>query len=109
MSRTLAGKTVVVLGGTAGIGLETARLARADGADLILTARNPDRLRQVGRELEAKAEAFDLTDFDRLRRFFEELPGPIDHLLVTGPGPYYALLPDFDFDEARRDAEAHIF
>jgi NAD(P)-dependent dehydrogenase (short-subunit alcohol dehydrogenase family) len=109
MSRTLAGKTVVVLGGTAGIGLETARLARADGADLILTARNPDRLRQVGRELEAKVEAFDLTDFDRLQHFFEGLPGPIDHVLVTGPGPYYALLSDFDFDEARRDVEAHIF
>jgi NAD(P)-dependent dehydrogenase (short-subunit alcohol dehydrogenase family) len=98
-----------VLGGTAGIGLETARLARADGADLIVTARNADRLREVGRELEAKIEAFDVRDFDRLQRFFEELPGPVDHVLVTGPGPYYALLQDFDFDEARRDVEAHIF
>jgi NAD(P)-dependent dehydrogenase (short-subunit alcohol dehydrogenase family) len=109
MSGTLAGRTVVVLGGTAGIGLETARLARTDGADLIVTARNPDRLREVGRELGAKIEAFDVRDFDRLQRFFEELPGPVDHVLVTGPGPYYALLQDFDFDEARRDVEAHIF
>lgn len=106
---TLAGQTVVVLGGTAGIGLETARHARADGAELILTARNPDRLHEVGRELEAKVEAFDVRDFHRLRRFFEELPGPVDHVLVTGPGPYYARLEDFDFDEARRDVEAHIF
>jgi NAD(P)-dependent dehydrogenase (short-subunit alcohol dehydrogenase family) len=109
MSRTLAGQTVVVLGGTAGIGLETARLARAHGADLILTARNPDRLRQVGQELEAEVEAFDVTDVDRLQRFFEALPGPVDHVLVTGPGPYYALLEDFDFDEAGRDVEAHMF
>src|SRR3954465_857732 len=108
MSRTLAGKTVVVLGGTAGIGLETARLARTDGADLIVTARNPDRLREVGRELGAKIEAFDVRDFDRLQRFFEELPRPVDHVLVTGPGPYYALLQDFDFDEARRDIDAHL-
>ena len=104
----LAGQTVVVIGGSAGIGLETARLARAEGADVILTARNADRLSEVGRELEATTAAFDVTDFDRLQRFFEELPGPVDHVLVTGPGPYYALLEDFDFDEARRDIEAHL-
>jgi NAD(P)-dependent dehydrogenase (short-subunit alcohol dehydrogenase family) len=104
----LEGQTVVVLGGTAGIGLETARLARSGGADVILTARNPDRLSEVGRELGAKIAAFDVTDFERLRRFFEDLPGPVDHVLVTGPGPYYAPLEAFDFDEARRDIEAHL-
>jgi NAD(P)-dependent dehydrogenase (short-subunit alcohol dehydrogenase family) len=104
----LEGQTVVVIGGTAGIGLETARLARANGADVILTARNPDRLSEVGRELAAKIAAFDVTDFERLRRFFEELPGPVDHVLVTGPGPYYAPLEAFDFDEARRDIAAHL-
>jgi len=34
--RELAGQTVVVIGGSAGIGLETARRARAEGADVIL-------------------------------------------------------------------------
>ncbi len=38
----LAGQTVVVIGGSAGIGLETARRARAEGADVILTGRNPE-------------------------------------------------------------------
>ncbi len=104
----LAAKTVVVIGGTAGIGLETARLARSDGADLVLTARNADRLSEAGRELDARTVAFDVTDFARLQRFFEELPGPVDHVLVTGPGPYYAPLETFDFDEARRDVEAHL-
>ena len=42
----LRGQTVVVIGGSAGIGLETARRARAEGADVILTGRNPDRLKQ---------------------------------------------------------------
>ena len=42
--RDLRGQTVVVIGGSSGIGLETARLARANGADIILTARHPDRL-----------------------------------------------------------------
>ena len=40
----LLGQTVVVIGGSAGVGLETARRARAEGAKLILAARNPERL-----------------------------------------------------------------
>jgi NAD(P)-dependent dehydrogenase (short-subunit alcohol dehydrogenase family) len=40
----LLGHTVVVDGGSAGIGLETARLARREGAEVILAARNPERL-----------------------------------------------------------------
>ena len=47
----LAGQTVVVIGGSAGIGLETARLAHAEGARLILAARNLERLREAASEL----------------------------------------------------------
>jgi NAD(P)-dependent dehydrogenase (short-subunit alcohol dehydrogenase family) len=104
----LTGQTLVVIGGSSGIGLETARRARQEGADVIITARNPDRLHRVGLELGASIAAFDATDFVRLKRFFDELPAPIDHVLVTGPGPYYAALADFDFDDARRDVDAHL-
>ena len=106
--RDLLGQAVLVIGGSSGIGLETARLARANGADLILTARDPDRLHRVGLELGASIAAFDATDFDRLQRFFDALVTPIDHLLVTGPGPTYAPLAAFDLDAARRDLDAHL-
>ena len=105
----LLGQTVVVVGGSAGIGLETARLARAEGAEVVLTARNPDRLHQAGLELGASIAAFDATDFDRLERFFDALSTPIDHVLVTGPGPYYAPLAEFDVEAALRDVDAHLF
>ncbi|MGD0929892.1 MAG: SDR family oxidoreductase [Candidatus Korobacteraceae bacterium] len=105
----LLGQTVVLIGGSAGIGLETARRARSEGAEVILTARDPDRLQRAARELHAlSTTAFDATDFERLGQFFNELPKPIDHVLVTGPGPYYAPLAEFDFEAARRDLEAHI-
>jgi NAD(P)-dependent dehydrogenase (short-subunit alcohol dehydrogenase family) len=104
----LAGQTVVVIGGSLGIGLATARRARAEGASVIITARNEERLQQVGKELRADTAAFDATDFERLREFFSDLPTPIDHVLVTGPGPYYAPLEEFDFDEARNDIESHL-
>jgi short-subunit dehydrogenase involved in D-alanine esterification of teichoic acids len=45
----LVGQTVVVIGGSAGIGLETARRARAEGAEVILTGRDPVRLSQAAK------------------------------------------------------------
>ena len=43
----LAGQVVVVIGGSAGIGLETARRARTEGAEVVITGRHADRLRQA--------------------------------------------------------------
>ncbi|WP_223637979.1 SDR family oxidoreductase [Corallococcus sp. EGB] len=108
-NQTLRGQTVVVIGGSAGIGLETARRAHEEGAAVVLTARNPERLRSVGLELGARTAAFDATDFEQLGRFFAELPKPIDHVMVTGPGPYYAPVAELDFDKARHSVEAHLF
>ncbi len=106
----LLGQTVVVLGGSAGIGLETARLARTEGAEVILTARNPERLEHAARELGAQsAAAFDATDIDRLERFFEDLPTPVDHVMLTGGGPYYAPLAETDFTQARRSVDEHLW
>ena len=105
----LLGQTVVVIGGTLGIGLETARRAREEGADVILTARDSARLQRVGAELGASlTSAFDATDFEQLAKFFDDLPAQVDHVLVTGPGPYYAPLSELDIAKARRDVEAHL-
>jgi NAD(P)-dependent dehydrogenase (short-subunit alcohol dehydrogenase family) len=99
----LDGQTVVVIGGSAGIGLETARRARAEGADVIVTARNPQRLKTAAAELGAvSAAAFDADDSVALEAFFAHLEGPIDHVMVTAGRPYYASLAEMDFDEAGR-------
>src|SRR6516162_8409506 len=83
----LVGQTVVVIGGSAGIGLETARRARAEGAEVILTGRNPGRLEQAALDLAAqRTAAFDATDAAALARFFQDLPAPIDHVMVTAGG-----------------------
>jgi NAD(P)-dependent dehydrogenase (short-subunit alcohol dehydrogenase family) len=102
----LAGQTVVVIGGSSGIGLETARRARSEGANVVLAARNPERLERAARELGAlSSTAFDATDFERLDRFLDELPTPIDHIMVSSGGPYYARLADIDFARARRNVD----
>jgi NAD(P)-dependent dehydrogenase (short-subunit alcohol dehydrogenase family) len=104
----LLGQTVVVIGGSAGIGLETARRARAEGARVILTGRNPEPLQRAASELEAMSSAaFDATDPDSLEHFFRDLPSPIDHVMVTAGGPHYGRLLDMDFEEARRSLDTH--
>jgi len=104
----LAGQTVVAIGGSAGIGLETARLARAEGAEVILTGRNPERLERAAAEVGATSTAaFDATDWAALDRFFDGLPGQIDHVMVTGPGPYYAPLAELDRERAHRSFDDH--
>ena len=85
----LGGRTVVVIGGSAGIGLEVARRAQAEGADVILTGREPERLERAALEIGARrAHTVDAGDPAALQAFFDELPGPIDHVVVTGGGPH---------------------
>jgi NAD(P)-dependent dehydrogenase (short-subunit alcohol dehydrogenase family) len=105
----LLGQTVVLIGGSAGIGLETARRARAEGARLILTGRDPERLQHAAGELEALSiAAFDATDPASLERFFVDLPATIDHVMVTAGEPHYGRLLDLDFEQARRALDIHL-
>jgi NAD(P)-dependent dehydrogenase (short-subunit alcohol dehydrogenase family) len=104
----LSGQTLLVIGGSSGIGLETARRAHQENAKVIITARDPERVQRAGLELAGSIAAFDATDFHRLGSFFDELRTPIDHVLVTGPGPHNVPLADLDVDEARRQLEAHL-
>src|SRR6185369_2520384 len=91
----LDGQTVVVLGGSAGMGLETARLARASGAEVAITGRNEERLKQA-------AAAVDATNPALVNKFVTEFSGQIDHVFVTAGGPYYGLLKDLDLEDAQK-------
>jgi len=89
----LLGQTVVLIGGSAGIGLETARLARGEGAEVVLVGRDPEKLEQAALDVDARSTAaFDAFDAAAIRRFFDGLPEPIDHVLVTAGGPHYVPL-----------------
>jgi NAD(P)-dependent dehydrogenase (short-subunit alcohol dehydrogenase family) len=105
----LLGQTVVLIGGSAGIGLETARRARAGGAEVVLTGRSPERLEKAAHDVEAQGTAaFDATDSAALKEFFDGLPDPIDHVMVTGPGPSYGPLLELDPDRVRGAIGDHV-
>jgi NAD(P)-dependent dehydrogenase (short-subunit alcohol dehydrogenase family) len=105
----LRGQTVVVIGGSAGIGLETARRARREGADVVLTGRDPERLERAARDVDARSSAaFDANDPASMERFFNGLLDPIDHVMITAGGPRYGSLLEMDADEVRDAVSDHL-
>lgn len=106
----LRGRTVVLIGGSSGIGRETARRARGEGADVVLVGRDPGRLRDAAADVgAASTEAFDATDPGRLDRFFGERAGQVDHVMVTAGSNYYVRLADLDFAQAQRQVDEHLW
>jgi NAD(P)-dependent dehydrogenase (short-subunit alcohol dehydrogenase family) len=78
----LAGKKVVVVGGSSGIGYATAELAKAEGADVVIASHNAERLKAAAGKLGVKAIAADVTSDDSVANLFREC-GPVDHVVVT--------------------------
>lgn len=84
MSKSLDGKRVVILGGTSGIGLATAKAAQREGAIVVVASSRQQRVDRALASLErgAEGDVVDLSDEPQLRAFFERI-GAFDHLVYT--------------------------
>jgi NAD(P)-dependent dehydrogenase (short-subunit alcohol dehydrogenase family) len=78
----LAGKKVVVVGGSSGIGFSTAELAMREGADVIIASRNAERLDAAATKLGVTAIPADVTSDKSVEDLFRRC-GPVDHVVVT--------------------------
>jgi NAD(P)-dependent dehydrogenase (short-subunit alcohol dehydrogenase family) len=79
---SLAGKKVVVVGGSSGIGLATAELVKRQGAEVVIASRNAERLKAAAGKLGATAIPTDVTNDESVANLFREC-GPVDHVVVT--------------------------
>lgn len=89
-SGTLAGQRVVLLGGTAGIGLATAKAAAHEGATIVLVSSQQGRVDKALAELPAGATGYavDLTSESAVSALFDRIGG-FDHLIFTAGGPLH--------------------
>jgi NAD(P)-dependent dehydrogenase (short-subunit alcohol dehydrogenase family) len=94
---TLAGKKVVVIGGSSGIGLATAELAKAQGAEVVIASRSAAKLDPVAERLKVTAIACDVTSDESVAELFRRT-GPVDHVVLTAAqlrtGPFKTVAMD---------------
>ena len=107
----LTNQRVVILGGSSGIGLGTARVLTEAGANVIIAGRSPEKVDRALATLEGSVtgEVVDATSREESQNFFRRI-GPFDHLVLTlasneGAGEFRTL----DFDMLHRVFEAKFW
>jgi NADP-dependent 3-hydroxy acid dehydrogenase YdfG len=72
---------VIVTGGSRGLGFETAKVLRAQGHQIVLVAKDEDRLAEAAVQLDCTYRAVDLADIDAAKKTFEEVLENIMNIL----------------------------
>jgi len=111
MSLKLENKVAVITGGSAGIGLATAKLFAAQGAKVAITGRNQKNLDKavaaIGNgAIGIQSDSASLPDLDRLYFTVEEKLGRIDVLIANAA--VYMLAPLADFTEEMFDKQSNV-
>ncbi|MDB5128397.1 SDR family oxidoreductase [Mucilaginibacter sp.] len=103
-TKPLAGKRVIILGGSAGLGLATAKLAAAESADIVIVSSNQQRINKALEELPQGSTGFavDLSREDNIKNFFDNA-GSFDHLVYTaGENLNLNIIAETEIEKARQ-------
>jgi len=102
----------LVTGGSSGIGKETARMLRQRGADVVICARDEDRLEEAASEIGAHPVQADVSDEEDVERLvsaaIEELDGGYDVLINNAGFGAGARLVDLTADQMRSVWETNV-
>jgi 3-oxoacyl-[acyl-carrier protein] reductase len=109
MDLDLDGRTAVVCGASAGIGLGVAEALSAEGANVVMFARRPDPLRSAAERLGGLAVAGDVTNAEDVERLVQQAVdrfGGIDILVNNSGGP--PRTPAVGLDEAQVESAVRL-
>jgi len=112
MQNDLSGQSIVIAGGSSGMGLALAERLALRGARTVILGRNAEKLSAARESLggNARAIACDITDEAQVARMFAELDA-VDHIVATAADieGAYRLLPDIELAAARRVMESKVY
>lgn len=85
----IRGRKIVIVGGSSGIGLAVTKLLSENGADLIVTGRNREKLEKIKSENQNVKDisAFDFTDENSVKKFFNSIDEFDDLIIVAAGSP----------------------
>ncbi|ASU33353.1 SDR family oxidoreductase [Mucilaginibacter xinganensis] len=99
----LAGKKVIILGGSSGLGLATAKAAGDEGANVVIVSSNRARIDKALTELPPASEGYavDFSNVQHICAFFEKV-GNFDHMVYTaGENITSDIVHDTDIEKAK--------
>lgn len=109
----LKGKKILVTGGSSGLGKATAKLMIDQGAELVITGRNENKLMQVAQEIGCTAVVFDMADAESIQTKAAEvlglLGGQLDVLVNNAGVGDFDLLEDVKLESFQQVFQINVF
>ncbi len=105
---SLHNKKVIIIGGSSGIGLATAKAAVAAGAVVVIASRSAQKLAQAKQQVQVETAVLDFTQEESVRTFFEKT-GALDHLVITGSSVQLGPFRELDTVVAQKSMESKFW
>ena len=106
----LENKRVVIIGGSSGIGLATAKMAATAGAKVIIAGRTGSKLKVAKTEIGNDVDTYrvDLTEEASIKELFDKV-GSFDHLVITGPAPQFGHFLELNIERVHQEFEGKFW